>query len=245
MEWLEECQSTQDEVKERIRSRKIEFPGDAAERVFAVGALAQTQGRGTNGRSWEGPRGNLFLSVAVPFQGIPCPLSLTPLRIGTLIAPEIENRIPSAESCSVNLKWPNDVLVDDKKIAGILIESELPYLVVGIGINVAVAPEVPTAGKDNGRPATCLADYDGDASDQAVQQLGTSLTNAIDSWFASGNDSAISVIHDWERFSPWGKPVILRDTGEEVTTLGLEEDGRLRVRDSLGLEKLLVTEYLF
>ncbi|CAM9612269.1 unnamed protein product, partial [Heterosigma akashiwo] len=52
--------------------------------------------------------GNLFLTIAVPMQGIPCPISLFPLRIGTLIAPEIKQLVNP--DCTVRLKWPNDVL---------------------------------------------------------------------------------------------------------------------------------------
>ena len=73
------------------------------------------------------------------------PLTLVPLRIGTLIAPAIRKRISNA---NVYLKWPNDVLIGSKKVCGTLIEIENDNMFIGIGCNVAVAPEVPTSGND-------------------------------------------------------------------------------------------------
>lgn len=55
--------------------------------VMAVAAREQLRGRGTRGRKWEGLRGNVFLTVAIPLNRVPVPLSLIPLRVGTLIAP--------------------------------------------------------------------------------------------------------------------------------------------------------------
>ena len=66
----------------------------------------------------------------------------------------------------VSLKWPNDVLIGGSKVAGVLIEAELPFLLVGIGVNVRHKPDVPRQGPDRGRPATCLADFGADSTDE-------------------------------------------------------------------------------
>jgi len=66
----------------------------------------------------------------------------------------------------VSLKWPNDILLGESKVAGVLIEAELPFLLVGIGVNVRHKPEVPRHGPDRGRPATCLADFGVDSTDE-------------------------------------------------------------------------------
>ena len=60
---------------------------------------------------------------------------------------------------SIKLKWPNDVLIHDRKVAGLLIEMEKDYFLIGVGINVASSPMVPTAGGERGRPATSLASH--------------------------------------------------------------------------------------
>ncbi len=101
-------------------------------------------------------------------------------RIGTLIAPIIKKHIestqdPSRPASQVLLKWPNDVLIDSKKVSdrilihpfllsyaplqvcGTLIEMDGDRLFIGIGCNVYTAPAVAQTGREGGRPATCLA----------------------------------------------------------------------------------------
>ena len=108
-------------------------------------------------------------------KSIPVPIQLLPLQIGTIIARQTShmlasfkiNNHPSADTTSnspkINVKWPNDVLIDGNKIAGVLIESYMDHqnniwLLVGIGVNVFYAPAVPLKGKHRGRQATCLKD---------------------------------------------------------------------------------------
>lgn len=72
----------------------------------------------------------------------------------------------SDEPPRVFLKWPNDVLLGGRKVAGVLIEAELSFLLVGIGVNVRQKPDVPQQGPNRGRPAACLADFGADATDE-------------------------------------------------------------------------------
>ena len=103
----------------------------------AVLAEEQTAGRGRDGRTWRSPPGGVWLGMLLrpplPAAGV---LSL---RIGLVLADVVESVAPGRRA---ELKWPNDVLVDDRKVAGILCESRwqgdtLQWLGVGIGINVA------------------------------------------------------------------------------------------------------------
>lgn len=100
-------------------------------------AEQQTAGRGRDGRTWRSPAGGVWLGMLlrppVPAAGV---LSL---RIGLVLADVVE---AVARGRRTELKWPNDVLVDGRKVAGILCESRwqgdtLQWLGVGIGINVA------------------------------------------------------------------------------------------------------------
>ena len=102
-------------------------------------AEEQTAGRGRDGRTWRSPAGGVWLGMLlrppVPVAGV---LSL---RIGLVLADVVEAVVPGRRP---ELKWPNDVLVDDRKVAGILCESRwqgdaLQWLGVGVGINVANA----------------------------------------------------------------------------------------------------------
>lgn len=76
----------------------------------------------------------------------------------------------------VSLKWPNDVLLGGAKVAGVLIEAELPFLLVGIGVNVRHKPEVPQQGPDRGRPAACLAEFGAGATDEVREMTQESVS---------------------------------------------------------------------
>ncbi|HEV8510458.1 MAG TPA: biotin--[acetyl-CoA-carboxylase] ligase [Gemmatimonadales bacterium] len=114
-------------------------------------AEEQTAGRGRDGRTWRSPPGGVWLGTLLR-PPVPAPGVLS-LRVGLVVADVVEAVLgvrPTALSGPrAGLKWPNDVLVDDRKVAGVLCESRwqgdaLQWLGVGIGINVAndVPPEL-------------------------------------------------------------------------------------------------------
>ena len=196
-------------------------------RRWVVTATEQTSGRGTHQRQWWGKPGNAFATAAIPqsdWSASGLPLTLLPLLVGVLVARRLQSLFDHHPAChstsasspspspQITLKWPNDVLVDGRKIAGILIESSTlpiaPYeqwFLVGIGINVAWAPNVPSSGTDRGRPSVSLVAHcpglqsredggeerDGasdmkDCLDPAVpqlaQQLGVDLAEDLVAW---------------------------------------------------------------
>lgn len=160
-------------------------------------------------------------------------------------ATEVSKVLPAEKRGSVNLKWPNDVLVGNDKVSGLLIEMDGGgHYLVGIGVNLAHAPEVPSAGADRGRTATCLARHG--ASPEAARELALAIATAVAEWFGRrGEDTAEAVTAEWEGMAVWGKEYRLRDDGSVVVPLGLEPDGRLRARDvASGGTRYLVAEYL-
>lgn len=126
---LEEVSSTNDEAKR--------LAADGAPEGTVVIAEKQTAGRGRRGRVWQSVPGNLFLSIVLrPAIG---PAAAPPLApaIGLAVALAIEDVAPLA----TELKWPNDVRVNGRKVAGILTESvvsgsTLSAVIAGIGLNV-------------------------------------------------------------------------------------------------------------
>jgi BirA family biotin operon repressor/biotin-[acetyl-CoA-carboxylase] ligase len=120
-----------------------------------VWAGEQTAGRGRRGRVWRSPPGNLYLSLVLrPGGALPRAAQLgfvAALGLGDALAPIVGAAI------QLRYKWPNDLLLNGKKLAGILLESEttagggVDFVVVGIGVNLTVAPE------DVEFPATSLA----------------------------------------------------------------------------------------
>ncbi|MGX9891880.1 biotin--[acetyl-CoA-carboxylase] ligase [Wolbachia endosymbiont of Protocalliphora sialia] len=109
----------------------------------------QTEGRGRTRKSWVSPEGNFYASLIINQETDVS--KLTELTFVTAVA--VGNTLLSfiADS-NVQYKWPNDVLIDDKKISGILLErkSNSHWLVIGIGINVNHAPLPGT---------TCISNY--------------------------------------------------------------------------------------
>lgn len=137
---LEEVTSTNDELKK--------LAAEGAGSLTIVTADKQTAGRGRNGNEWESDEGNLFISILL--RDIP-PLRVTQISLVAALAvvEVVESFLFEDE---VTLKWPNDVLVNGKKIAGILLESEfkgdeVEYVIAGVGLNIASNPDYATSFK--------------------------------------------------------------------------------------------------
>jgi len=119
---------------------------------LAIIAETQSAGRGSRGRHWAAPAGNLNFSALLR------PAPNAPLEPGrwALLAGLALHRALSPYAGGLMLKWPNDLLLNGAKLGGILIDSTvspeggLAWLVIGIGANLAQAPDIP------GRPTACL-----------------------------------------------------------------------------------------
>ena len=108
-----------------------------------VHAIKQTKGRGTHGKRWISKKGNFFGSIFFPLKkNYPTFSEFTTIN-PVIIANVIEN---FCEKKNISFKWPNDVLVNKKKICGILQEhitlNNKPFLIIGIGLNVLSNPKI-------------------------------------------------------------------------------------------------------
>jgi BirA family biotin operon repressor/biotin-[acetyl-CoA-carboxylase] ligase len=130
--WYEDVSSTND-----IASRLAEH---GAEEGAVIIADAQSAGRGRQGRTWASPAGaGLYMSILLrPASGA---LALLTIAAGVAVAEAIE----AATGLRPTLKWPNDVYLSNRKVAGLLAEANAPtdqdvqYVILGIGINIAPA----------------------------------------------------------------------------------------------------------
>jgi BirA family transcriptional regulator, biotin operon repressor / biotin---[acetyl-CoA-carboxylase] ligase len=144
---------------------------------LAVLARRQTQGRGSRGRDWNSPAGNLFLSVLLRPEERARDAAQWSLLAGVALAESLAEHLPDASA--LLLKWPNDVLLNGRKLAGVLVDScadaagMVEWLVIGIGVNLAVAPEVP------GREVACLADL---APPPAPERFAENLLARLGHW---------------------------------------------------------------
>lgn len=115
-----------------------DLAADGAEAGTAVVAGEQTGGRGSRGRDWRSPPGGLWLSALFRPRAA-AGVELFGLRIGLAVAEAVEALGPGVK---VDIKWPNDLMVGDRKLGGILCEARwqgesLAWVAAGVGINVA------------------------------------------------------------------------------------------------------------
>ena len=101
-------------------------------------AHTQTKGRGRNQNNWESMDGNLFISTILKQKKNKCYWHQLSLIVGYSILEVLFNL--GVKRNIIELKWPNDVLVDNKKISGVLLESSNDFIIVGIGLNILKNP---------------------------------------------------------------------------------------------------------
>jgi BirA family transcriptional regulator, biotin operon repressor / biotin---[acetyl-CoA-carboxylase] ligase len=145
----------------------------------------QTAGRGRLGRRWEAPGGSSILCSILlrPPAGRRLPeLAL----VGGVAA---ANAVEAALGLAAQIKWPNDVMVNRRKLAGVLAEAHHGVVVLGIGVNVnQTREELP---RDAHPPAASLRTTDGVERERApvLARLLGELERAYDSWLAGGVDA--------------------------------------------------------
>ncbi len=134
VEWFDALDSTSEEAKRRA------LGGDPG-RIWFV-ADSQTAGRGRHGRDWRSPIGNFHGSALIVS---PCDMAAAP-QLGFVAGVAARAAIADLGAAGVRLKWPNDLLSDGAKLAGILLEGwsvgpGRQAVSVGIGVNLAFHPE--------------------------------------------------------------------------------------------------------
>ncbi|MRG73261.1 biotin--[acetyl-CoA-carboxylase] ligase [Alphaproteobacteria bacterium HT1-32] len=134
---LDETESTSDEVKRHAR--------DGAEEGLVIMARSQTSGRGRRGRQWSSPPGNLYFSLLLRPE---CPVTeASQLSFVAAVALLEASAALLPPHSQLDLKWPNDLLLFDAKVAGLLLEAEgsgaehPDFVVLGIGVNLVSHPE--------------------------------------------------------------------------------------------------------
>ena len=206
---------------------------DGAAEGLVVVAESQVAGKGRRSRVWVSPpRAGLAVSVLLRPGGhgvTPDRFGWLPLLTGVALVDAVQ-RVAGVESA---LKWPNDLLVDGRKCAGILAETvpgdPAPAVVVGVGLNVTLRPdELP-------RPdATSLAIAGADSTDRdpLLRELLRALARWYGRWCAAGGDAGASGLAGAyrEHCATVGRPVRVELPGGGARTgdaVGIDADGRL------------------
>jgi BirA family transcriptional regulator, biotin operon repressor / biotin---[acetyl-CoA-carboxylase] ligase len=181
----------------------------------------QTQGRGRLGRGWETPAGSAILCSLLLKPPDRAPLEQLSLVGGLAGAETVENALGLA----VQLKWPNDVMVNRRKVAGVIAEATQGSVVVGIGINVNQSrEELPANAKI--QPAS-LYTTDGVRRERAplLADLLAAFERSYDRWLEGGLDALYDTLgaRDFLR----GRRVFV--DGKTGTGIGIDRSGRLEV----------------
>lgn len=220
--------STNDEVLRRLTKY--------AEGFVVCVANQQSAGRGRNGRVWHSPaNANIYLSVGFKLEQIEVSnIGGLSLVSGVIIARFLQNL-----GLAPSLKWPNDLMIDEKKLAGILLESRIrgndAYVIVGVGLNVKMPEEASVNIDQPWTDLHCVLDKKqllstGIERNQIVAGLVESFIDGFVEYQSSGFGS---FQHDWEKFDLLtGRDITVLAEGEEIRgkVLGVAEDFSLRVK---------------
>lgn len=144
-------------ILEEIDSTSVEAMRRAPTGPTWILARQQTAGKGRRGRTWAMPRGNFAASLVWRPVGTPADLALRSFTASLAL----HDTLHTFGVDELSLKWPNDVLLGDRKLAGILLESPLPgLLILGIGVNLIAAPD-PAEIETGALPPTSLLEATG------------------------------------------------------------------------------------
>jgi BirA family transcriptional regulator, biotin operon repressor / biotin---[acetyl-CoA-carboxylase] ligase len=210
----------------------VDLPPDEWSSGTVVVADFQTAGRGRSGRSWHAPTGTSVI-LSVIFQREP---TIVVADYTMMFALAVRDAIETASGLDARLKWPNDLMLDGKKVAGILGESsrqrDIDRVILGVGINVHF----------NGLSTGNLPD-NATALDRTTGRVPTredvvvALIRSVDLWYRSLTHRAEDVFGAWAAaLDTVGLEVSIHESGTtwNGTALGVQRDGGLLVETSDG-----------
>jgi BirA family biotin operon repressor/biotin-[acetyl-CoA-carboxylase] ligase len=213
----EETSSTNDDLKRAAR--------EGAAHGTVLFATRQTSGRGRLGRGWESPSGGLYVSMLLRPDMPPARIASSPLAVGLGVAWALD----SLGVTGAALKWPNDVWLEGRKVAGVLVESSaeadsVEWLVVGVGLNVR-RPETP---HEN-------AAYLADGAQAPLPEIAAAVLDGVaEAWSRFAVDGFAGMRAEYEKRSALSElpvRVLDREGREQVAgaCTGVDEDGRLLI----------------
>lgn len=204
----------------------------------------QTRGRGRRGKEWQSPEGNLYATLLFhPDRPVAQCAQLSfaaALAAGDLVARHVR-------AAEVRVKWPNDVLADEQKIAGILLESASAssgrpdWLAIGFGVNLVWHP------RDVEFPATSLAQLG--ATPPAPRDALATLAVAWTKWYELWRGRGFAPLRDaWlARAARLGTRIQARLAGGSATGVfeGIDESGALLLRESASRVRMIAAGEVF
>ncbi|MBD3157238.1 MAG: biotin--[acetyl-CoA-carboxylase] ligase [Candidatus Lokiarchaeota archaeon] len=234
--------------KPRIRYfKKLDSTNETAKKEALAGqhhgllviADEQLAGRGRMNRIWISPPGGLYFSVFLesPLEGIPSPI------LGMLVACAVTESIRHVVGVDSSIKWPNDIIIDENKVGGILCEAiskggKIEGVVVGVGINL----NHPMSGLSTEfrYPAASLIEVTG--NEISRKELLREILLAIDKRIGvvKENGSYDDTIEEWKWLNKILGYHVVVDTGADTiegTAVDIRDDGALVIETKSGIQK--------
>jgi len=240
--WLDSIDSTNEEIKRQIKNFN---------KTTWIIAKHQTNGKGRNGNSWISNNGNFSGSVIFFPATQRIHLHLYGFFFGVALYDTIKKIVK--DGVDIRLKWPNDLIIENYKVAGILLESiQAPCsrksgLIVGIGVNLNSSP-ILKANSNRQYDTKCVASFTNDKID--VKKFFRNFSyelNELESYFQERKMS--SILSVWQtRSYDKGTMIQISDNKRNVKTgtfLGLDELGGLIVGENSGVKKIYSGDVYF
>lgn len=232
---LDTCDSTNDYLKKNFKELKNKFP-------IMVSAQSQTKGKGRNNRTWFSKKNTGLYSSFGFILKVNKNLNFLPLIAGISVI-ETLNKIGNIEC---GLKWPNDVLYNNRKISGVLIENiilnNIIICISGIGINLNHSiKDFPVILKKTAISLKMIT-----KREYKIEKINIVLANHFFKWLNKlKNNRVETIIKKSNQFSEFlrGKEISFNNNNKKINSIyqGINKNGGLILKDSTGNKKILFT----
>lgn len=231
--WLDEIDSTNAEARRRASSGEVG--------PVWIAARQQTAGRGRRGRSWDSGRDNLTATLLYTPRVAAADAAGVSFVAGLAVADLVEAAVPDV---AVALKWPNDVLLAARKVAGILVEAVADptglRLAIGVGVNLATSPP------DMHPAAAAIADYAAPPlPEEALGHLAERMADWLRLWEGEGLAPILTAWSARAAGIPGPCTARLPEETIEGRAEGLDSHGALRLRLADGRERRITAGDVF
>lgn len=244
--WFKNLSSTQEFAR-----RLISTNGVTRLNGYVVIADSQRKGIGRHGNRWVSPKGGIWLSIILSSTLHPSRITLFSFCASVAVSEAIDK----CTGIKSTLKWPNDVMIESKKVSGILVDASvdansIEHIIIGIGVNANVkAADIEKKIEDHERlyPTTSLQEQLG-TSCNTVEIIKCILQRFDEHYSRIETDSSYPILHKWRQRA---EPIMYRSVhishGADLyaaKVVDVDEDGSIVVmhKDN-GLEKIISAEY--
>ena len=231
------------------QNQALSMASDRNNNGIVIVAEKQNSGRGRIGRKWESPRGGIWFSVILHPKFDIAVATLFPLAAALALSKAIEKTM----NIKTELKWPNDVTIEGKKVAGILVDvtlesNKIEEVVLGVGINFAVkSKQIEEVFKENPNFYGAASLSERNKETRPIELLRSFLRELDEIYFTLNAAKTKQIIIDWtKRSSTIGKEVQIITENEKIRgkAIKIDTDGALVVSEGNRNKRIVAGDVL-